>query len=49
MIVKEGVAHLLGVIESEEEQRAICVAAESVPGVKEVRSHLEFPMVLPSM
>lgn len=49
VIVKEGVAHLWGVIESEEERRAICVAAESVPGVKEVRSHLEFPTVLPSM
>lgn len=49
MIVKEGVAHLWGVIEPEEEQRAICVAAESVLGVKEVRSRLEFPMVSPSM
>jgi CBS domain-containing protein len=47
VIVKEGIVHLWGVIRSEEERRAICVAAESVPGVKEVKSHLELPMVLP--
>jgi CBS domain-containing protein len=49
VIVKEGIVHLWGVIQSEEERRAICVAAESVPGVKEVKSHLEFPMVLPAL
>jgi CBS domain-containing protein len=49
VIVTEGIVHLWGVIQSEEERRAICVAAESVPGVKEVKSHLEFPMVLPAL
>ncbi|SDH30952.1 CBS domain-containing protein [Paraburkholderia phenazinium] len=49
VIVKDGIVHLWGVIQSEEERRAICVAAESVPGVKEIESHLEFPMVLPAM
>jgi CBS domain-containing protein len=49
VIVTEGIVHLWGVIHSEEERRAICVAAESVPGVKEVKSHLEFPMVLPAL
>jgi CBS-domain-containing membrane protein len=49
VIVKEGVVHLWGVIQSEEERRAICVAAQSVAGVKEVKSHLEFPMVLPAL
>ncbi|MFM0080649.1 CBS domain-containing protein [Paraburkholderia sediminicola] len=49
VIVKEGVVHLWAVVQSEEERRAICVAAQSVPGVKEVKSHIEFPMVLPTM
>jgi osmotically-inducible protein OsmY len=49
VIVKEGIVHLWGFVQSEEERRAICVAAQSVPGVKEVKRHLEFPMVLPAM
>ena len=49
VLVKDGVAHLWGVIESEEEQRAIRIAAESVPGVKRVESHLELPSVIPTM
>ena len=49
MVVKDGVAHLWGVIESEEEKRAIRIAAEAVPGVKRVESHLEFPSVIPTL
>lgn len=49
VIVKEGVAHLWGVVESAEEKRAIRVAAESVPGVKRVEYHLEFPSVGPTL
>ncbi|QCP49881.1 CBS domain-containing protein [Trinickia violacea] len=49
VLVKEGVAHLWGVIESDEEGRAIRVAAESVPGVKGVVSHLTYPIVTPTM
>ncbi|MPW22078.1 BON domain-containing protein, partial [Paraburkholderia sp. CNPSo 3157] len=45
----DGVAHLWGVIESEEEKRAIRIAAEAVPGVKRVESHLEFPSVIPTL
>ncbi|WOD13468.1 BON domain-containing protein [Paraburkholderia kirstenboschensis] len=43
VLVKDGVVHLWGVIESKEERRAIRVAAEGVPGVRCVESHLEFP------
>jgi CBS-domain-containing membrane protein len=49
VIVKEGIVHLWAVVQSEEERRAICVAAESVYGVKGVKSHIEFPMALPAM
>jgi osmotically-inducible protein OsmY len=49
VLVKDGVAHLWGVIESEEEKRAIRVAAEGVPGVKRVEYHLEFPSVIPTL
>ena len=46
VIVTNGVVHLWGVITSEDEGKAIRVAAENVPGVKEVISHLEFPTIL---
>lgn len=41
VLVKDGVVHLWGVIESDEEKRAIRIAAEGVPGVKRVESHLQ--------
>jgi CBS domain-containing protein len=43
VLVTNGVVHLWGVITSEDEGKAIRVAAENVPGVKEVKSHLEYP------
>lgn len=49
VIVTNGVVHLWGVIESEEEGCAIRVAAESVPGVKRVESHLQYPPIIPAM
>ncbi|WP_431822625.1 CBS domain-containing protein [Burkholderia sp. F1] len=49
VIVRDGVVHLWGVIESEEERRAVLVAAEGVPGVKRVESHLEYPGIIPTM
>jgi CBS domain-containing protein len=49
VIVVDGVAHLWGVIESEEEERALCIAAEEVEGVKEARTHLSFPTIMPLM
>ncbi|QCP48981.1 CBS domain-containing protein [Trinickia violacea] len=49
VLVKDGVAHLWGMIESEEERRAIRIAAEDVPGVKRVEYHLEIPSVIPTL
>ncbi|HDR9510465.1 histidine kinase [Burkholderia cepacia] len=49
VIVKKGEVHLWGVIFSEEERKAVCVAAQTVPGVKQVISHLVYPVTLPSM
>ncbi|KVF75897.1 histidine kinase [Burkholderia sp. FL-7-2-10-S1-D7] len=49
IIVKNGKVHLWGVIFSEEERKALCVAAQTVPGVKQVISHLVYPLTLPSM
>lgn len=39
-VVTEGVVHLWGAVESEEERRACRVAAESVPGVRAVENHV---------
>ncbi|WP_245641729.1 BON domain-containing protein [Paraburkholderia bannensis] len=47
MTVTDGVVHLWGTVASEAEGRAICVAAENVPGVKVVISHLEYPSFPP--
>jgi CBS domain-containing protein len=49
VIVRDGVAHLWGVIQSEEEERALCIAALEVKGVKEARAHLSYPAVMPLM
>ncbi|MBR8285407.1 CBS domain-containing protein [Burkholderia cenocepacia] len=49
IIVKNGKVHLWGVIFSEGERKAVCVAAQTVPGVKQVISHLVYPVTLPSM
>lgn len=43
VLVTNGVVHLWGVITSEEEGKAIRVAVENVPGVRDVKSHLEYP------
>ena len=40
VIVQNGAAHLWGVILDERQRKAMCLAAESVPGVREVHDHL---------
>jgi CBS domain-containing protein len=47
VIVTNGIVHLWGVITSEDEGRAIRIAAENAPGVKEVKNHLEYPAFPP--
>ncbi|WP_233867662.1 CBS domain-containing protein [Paraburkholderia adhaesiva] len=49
VLVKEGVVHLWGVIESMEAKRAIQIAAEGVAGVKRVEFHAEVPSVIPAV
>lgn len=39
VVVIDGVIHLWGYVLSEEERRALCVAAENIPGVKAVQDH----------
>jgi osmotically-inducible protein OsmY len=41
ILVQDGVIHLWGFVESEEERRAITLAARAVPGVKAVEDHLK--------
>ena len=49
VIVNEGIVHLWGVVTSVEQARAMCIAAEQVPGVKRVEDHTDFPMMIPAM
>ncbi len=41
IIVQNGVIHLWGFVETEEERRALRIAAQNVPGAKSVEDHLE--------
>jgi CBS domain-containing protein len=40
VVVSEGTAHLWGTVRSAEEKHALSVAAENMPGVKAVKSHV---------
>ena len=40
IVVNDGVVHLWGIIRSDEQRRALTIAAESMPGVREVVDHL---------
>ncbi|MBD2748844.1 BON domain-containing protein [Microvirga sp. BT688] len=40
LVVENGVVHLFGFVRSEEERRALRIAAENVPGVTTVEDHL---------
>jgi CBS domain-containing protein len=46
VVVQDGVAHLWGMVPSDLVRQAYCIAAEKVPGVKAVESHMH--VVLPS-
>jgi CBS domain-containing protein len=43
IIVNAGTVYLWGVVTSVEQARAMCIAAENVPGVKGVEDHTVFP------
>ncbi|WP_321964584.1 CBS domain-containing protein [Paraburkholderia sp. J7] len=49
VVVKEGVVHFWGTVNSEEERKAILVSAQLVPGVKGVEDHLGYPVVFTPM
>jgi CBS domain-containing protein len=49
VVVKEGVVHFWGTVNSEEERKAILVAAERVSGVRGVEDHLGYPVVFTGM
>jgi CBS-domain-containing membrane protein len=40
IVVENGVVHLYGTVRTDDEQRALRIAAENVPGVKRVEDHL---------
>ncbi len=44
VIVSEGVVHLWGVIDSDDQRQALRVAAENIPGVTAVEEHLSFSL-----
>lgn len=39
VVVSDGVAHLWGLLDAEEDPRALCLLVENVPGVKAVEDH----------
>jgi osmotically-inducible protein OsmY len=49
VIVNAGTVHLWGVVTSLEQARAMCIAVENVPGVKDVEDHTDLPVVIPAM
>ena len=44
VIVSDGVVHLWGVVDSNDQRRALRVAAENIPGVTGVEEHLSFSL-----
>jgi CBS domain-containing protein len=40
IVVKDGIVHLWGLVQSDAERRALRVAAENIPGVRGVKDHL---------
>ena len=47
IVIENGVVHLWGTIQSEDERKAMIVAAENVPGVNEVEDHMSYPVYYP--
>jgi CBS domain-containing protein len=49
VVVTDGVVHLWGIVGSEDERRALRIAAENTPGVQGIEDHTEFAPALPAM
>jgi CBS domain-containing protein len=49
VVVSDGIVHLWGIVGSENERRALRIAAENTPGVRGVEDHTEFAPALPPM
>ncbi|CAH2794601.1 MAG: Inosine-5'-monophosphate dehydrogenase (EC [uncultured Caballeronia sp.] len=49
VIVNDGTVHLWNAVTSLEQARAMCIAAEKIPGVKGVEDHTDAPMTIPAM
>lgn len=49
IVVHDGVIHLWGYVLSEEERRALRVAAENVPGVRKVQDHTLDTPIIPAL
>jgi CBS domain-containing protein len=49
VVVSDGIVHLWGIVGSEEERRALRIAAENTPGVRGIEDHTEFATALPVM
>ena len=49
VVVSDGIVHLWGIVGSDEERRALRVAADNTPGVRGVEDHTEFALALPAM
>jgi CBS domain-containing protein len=45
VVVRDGVVHLWGYIESEDARRAITVMAENTKGVRRVEDHMDYPPI----
>ena len=49
VVVSDGVVHLWGIVGSEDERRALRIAAENTPGVRGIEDHTEFAAAVPVM
>jgi CBS domain-containing protein len=49
VVVSDGVVHLWGIVGSEDERRALRIAAENTPGIRGIEDHTEFASALPAM
>lgn len=47
IIVENGVAHLFGFVENDDERKAMRIAAEGIPGITAVEDHLAIELHLP--